>query len=462
MNKALFYRILIISGVILLLWIALQMVLGIVRERSLYRDEAEHGIWQSYAGPQTLTGPIIVVPYKEVVAVAVAEVTERQPGKPQIQYREEARRRLIYPKTLQVQADIRPSERYRGIHKAIVHETTTQWSGTIALPDMKSIDDLPKSAGHVRFDIGQPYVVMGVSDMRGLITQPVLQLGGKAIDLELGTRLDTLAQGVHARIDTSGVAGKPAGDRVVPFSMKLGVIGSRSMAFAPVADQNQFSLRSAWPHPSFDGDFLPRQRTVTADGFRADWSVTAFNTRIREQLAGAPGQGLQTASVTLMEPVNIYVQAERAVKYGMLFVLLTLAGLYMFELVKALRIHPIQYLLAGLALAMFFLLLVSLSEHVAFVYAYLSASAACIGLLAFYLTFVLRSLWRGAGFATLLTVLYGALYGLLVSEDNALVLGSVLLFVVLACIMTVTRKVDWYAVGMTPPTPVPTPAQDAA
>lgn len=444
MNKALVYRVLIISGVILLLWIALQMVLGIVRERGAYRDAAEHSIWQSYAGPQTLTGPIIVVPYKEVFVVD---------GTTPPQTREEPRRLLVFPKTLQVRAEMTPSERYRGIHKAIVYETTSQWTGTIALPDLASAE-LPKSAGHVRFATGQPYVVVGVADMRGLASQPVLELDGKPLRLEQGSRLDSLAQGVHARIDASAAAGKPLDARIVPFSLKLTVLGARSIAMAPVADHNQFSLHSAWPHPSFDGDFLPRQRTVAADGFRADWSVTAFNTRVRDQLAGpaAAGEagGLQVASVTLMEPVNIYVQAERAVKYGLLFVLLTFAGLYLFELARALRIHPIQYLLAGLALALFFLLLVSLSEHVDFLWAYLAASAACIGLLGFYLSFVLRSWQRGAGFAGLLTALYGALYGLLVSEDNALVMGSVLLFAVLAGIMTVTRKVDWYAVGTTP------------
>lgn len=442
MNKALFYRIVIIAGVILLLWTALQMVLGVVRERSQYRDAAERGIWQSYAGPQTLSGPIIVLPYKEVLTV---------PGTVPPQQREETRRLLVFPKTLQVRAEMTPGERYRGIHKTIVYETASQWSGTIALPDLNSDEDMPKSAGHVRFVMGQPYVVVGVGDMRGLLAQPVLQLDGKPIALQQGTRLESLSQGLHARIDASSAAGKPVESRTVPFKLTLSVLGARSIAMAPVADHNQFTLKSAWPHPSFDGDFLPRQRTVTDDGFVAEWSVTSFNTRVRDQLAGNPGAGnvmaLQAASVTLMEPVNIYVKAERAVKYGLLFVLLTFAGLYMFELVKRLRIHPIQYLLAGMALAMFFLLLVSLSEHVPFLVAYLAASAACIGLLGFYLTFVLHSWQRGAGFAGLLTALYGALYGLLVSEDNALVLGSLLLFVMLACIMAVTRKVDWYTVG---------------
>ena len=465
MNKPLIFRILMIGGVILLLWVALQMVLGIVRERGSYRDEAERSIWQSYAGPQTLTGPIIVVPYKEVIAVPPsAEQASSQSSNPApvrfapaTTYREEMHNLLVFPENLQVRTVVTPSERYRGIHKTIVYETASELSGTIELPDPKSTADLTESTNHVRFELGQPYVVVGVTDMRGLVSDPVIQVGGTSLPMVQGTRLSSLPQGLNARIDASGMAGKPAAARIVPFSMKLTVLGAQSMAITPVAGLNQFSMQSPWPHPSFDGDFLPRQRTVSTDGFRADWSITSFNTRVSDQLASArPVSELQSASVTLMEPVNIYVQAERAVKYGLLFVLLTFAGLYLFELVKTLRIHPIQYLLAGLALAMFFLLLVSLSEHVTFVVAYLVASAACIGLLGFYLTFVLRSWQRGLGFATLLTVLYGALYGLLVSEDNALVLGTALLFVTLVVIMAVTRKVDWYTVGM-PATSAPLP-----
>jgi len=160
-----------------------------------------------------------------------------------------------------------------------------------------------------------------------------------------------------------------------------------------------------------------------------------------------PQEIAQLAHRILVDPVNVYTQADRASKYGLLFVLLTFVGFFMFELIKQLPIHPIQYGLVGLALAIFFLLLVSLSEHVEFGVAYLVSSIACIGLLGIYLSAVLRSVARGTGFATMLAMLYAALYGLLVSEDNALVLGAGMLFVILAAIMLITRKVDWYQLG---------------
>ncbi len=164
----------------------------------------------------------------------------------------------------------------------------------------------------------------------------------------------------------------------------------------------------------------------------------------------APLGQIDRFSVGFIEPINVYSQSDRATKYGLLFVALTFAAFFIFEILKSLPIHPVQYLLVGLSLVIFFLLLVGLAEHIAFLAAYLIASAACIALTSFYLAHVLRNAWRGIGFGVALTLLYGALYGLLSSESNALVMGSILLFAVLAAIMVVTRKVDWYQVGKGP------------
>jgi inner membrane protein len=157
--------------------------------------------------------------------------------------------------------------------------------------------------------------------------------------------------------------------------------------------------------------------------------------------------GLDSIDVSLVDTTDVYTQVDRASKYGLLFVILTFVGFALFELIKRLPIHPLQYLLVGLALAIFFLLLLSLSEHIDFVKAYLISAVACIGLQFFYLSGVLKSWVRAAGFAVMLTALYGVLYSLLVSEDNALLMGSLLLFGILAAIMWITRKVDWYELG---------------
>ncbi|WP_334010525.1 cell envelope integrity protein CreD [Burkholderia cepacia] len=443
MNRVLLFKFAITALLALLILIPLQMVQSIVHERSAYRMDALQSIWSSYAGPQTVSGPVLVVPYTEVT-----RVRDETPagGATKTSLRSETKRLLVFPKTLNVDGTLTTSVRYRGIHKALVYELTSRLTGTLALPDLKK---LPQADGHVSFKVDNAYVAIGIGDIRGLTAQPDLRIGGARFDVEQGTRLDSLRQGVHANVDLAALAEAGAGaEAVVPFSIDLPLRGAESVAFAPVGDQNDFSLKSTWPHPSFDGAFLPNNRTVDARGFTGNWRVTSFNTKAREQIATGNGDSaIETASVSMIEPVNVYLQAERATKYGALFVMLTFASFFMYELVKRLRIHPIQYTLVGLSLALFFLLLLSLSEHIAFAYAYLAASGACIGLLGFYLSFVLHSVKRGAVFSALLAVLYAALYGLLLSEDNALMLGSLLLFAILAGIMTLTRRVDWYSLG---------------
>ncbi|KVQ28673.1 cell envelope integrity protein CreD [Burkholderia cepacia] len=445
MNRVLLFKFVITVLLALLTLIPLQMVQSIVHERSAYRMDALQSIWSSYAGPQTVSGPVLVVPYTEVT-----RVRDETPagGATKTSLRSETKRLLVFPKTLNVDGTLTTSVRYRGIHKALVYELTSRLTGTLALPDLKK---LPQADGHVSFKVDSAYVAIGIGDIRGLTAQPDVRIGGARFDVEQGTRLDSLRQGVHANVDLAALAEAGAGagaGAVVPFSIDLPLRGAESVAFAPVGDQNDFSLKSTWPHPSFDGAFLPNNRTVDARGFTGNWRVTSFNTKAREQIATGNGEGaIETASVSMIEPVNVYLQAERATKYGALFVMLTFASFFMYELVKRLRIHPIQYALVGLSLALFFLLLLSLSEHIAFAYAYLAASGACIGLLGFYLSFVLHSVKRGAVFSALLAVLYAALYGLLLSEDNALMLGSLLLFAILAGIMTLTRRVDWYSLG---------------
>ncbi|MEO5628609.1 MAG: cell envelope integrity protein CreD, partial [Thermomonas sp.] len=256
--------------------------------------------------------------------------------------------------------------------------------------------------------------------------------------------------------------------------LDFAVRGTEALAIAPLADSNHIVLDSPWPHPQFNGDFLPRSHTITDAGFHAEWEVSSLASNAQDQYRKggelAPGVttdagdvavamramqagktdaalAVDAVGVSLVEPVNLYSKVDRASKYGLLFVLLTFVGFFMFETIRQLPIHPIQYALVGLALAIFFLLLLSLSEHIDFGWAYLIASIGCIGLIGVYVGNVLRSSRRGLGFAAMLGLLYAALYGLLVSEDNALVLGSGLLFVILSIFMLATRKIDWYQVG---------------
>jgi inner membrane protein len=229
----------------------------------------------------------------------------------------------------------------------------------------------------------------------------------------------------------------------VEFSIDMNLAGTEQLSVAPVGDSNHVELSSTWRSPLFAGQFLPRTREVGGDGFSAAWDVSSLATGTQVQMESKPVKPIDLMNVSLLTPIDAYKLSDRATKYGILFVVLTFGGFFLFEMMKHLPIHPVQYLLVGFGLAIFFLLLISFSEHTAFALAYLISSAACIGLLTFYLSYVLGSVTRGLGFGGMLTALYAAVYGLLISEDNALILGSLMLFAMLAAVMVVTRKVDW-------------------
>jgi inner membrane protein len=244
------------------------------------------------------------------------------------------------------------------------------------------------------------------------------------------------------------------------FTIDMNLAGTEQLNVAPVGDSNHVELTSTWRSPLFAGQFLPRTREVSGDGFSAAWDVSSLATGTQVQMQSKQEKPIDLMNVSLLTSIDPYKLSDRATKYGILFVVLTFGGFFLFEIMKELPIHPVQYLLVGFGLAIFFLLLISFSEHTAFALAYLISSAACIGLLTFYLSYVLRSATRGMGFGGMLTALYAAVYGLLISEDNALILGSLLLFTLLAVVMVVTRKVDWYRgrsasmkVAMSPPPP---------
>lgn len=449
----------LVLGVTLAILIPLGLINDTIGERQAYRDRAVASIARSYAGNQAFAGPVLVVPYRESV-----EVEERdEKGAARKVRRTVDGRWTFFPATLRVQGHIKPDTRQLGLHKVRVYE----WQGQ-ADAGFRARIPADSDPAHPR-SIGRPWLGYAIADVRGLLGAPRLRIDGRDVALQEGFGARE-GGGVHARLTAAKAGAVLAFDTQLAFALG----GTETLALVPLAKDNRFTLESAWPHPRFGGSFLPRERRVDAQGFRARWEISSLATGAQAQFlagrtlpqveaggtsddlrggAASQGMAIDAGGVSLVDPVNIYSQADRATKYGVLFVLLTFVGFFMFELIRQLPIHPIQYGLVGLALAIFFLLLVSLSEHIAFGVAYLASSAACIGLLGVYLSAVLRSVARGCGFALMLTVLYAALYGLLVSEDNALVLGAGLLFAILAAIMLVTRKVDWYALTAKPSAP---------
>lgn len=440
MNRAFIGKVLLVVGLSFSILIPLEMIRGVINERVQRRQEAISSIAASSAGEQILAGPVLIAPYVDVENITDTDAQ----GKQTTRTNRTEGVTYLFPKELQMDGKLEPQTRYRGLHRVRVYE----WQGKL---NATFSDILPQAAGRT---YGAAMLSVQIKDVRGIVGSPRLTLNQQVLDVKNGSAYAALG-GIHARVPAL-VAGERFSGQV---SLQLNLSGTESLSLVPLGDSNKFTMSSSWKHPQFAGDFLPRTRTVNDQGFQASWEISALaaNTQrqfLRASVISKPGVAdgsnaqlmMDALSVNLVEPVNVYTQTDRASKYGLLFVLLTFVGFFMFELIKQLAIHPIQYLLVGLSLTIFFLLLLSLSEHIPFVYAYLIASVACIGLLVFYLSHVLQSKARGFGFGAMLTALYGALYGLLASEDNSLAMGSLLLFAILAVIMVVTRKIDWYQI----------------
>jgi inner membrane protein len=441
-------KILIIIGMTLVILIPLSMVRDVISDREFFRHQAMSDVARSYAGRQVFAGPVLIVPYTEVEKLETHDNdggSESKSGskKKTVKVRV-SRNWIFFPENLDISGPMRPDTRKRGLHKINVYE----WQGQ-AQAQFKA--DIPAADPALEREIGQPILSMGIADVHGLRGVPKLRVNGEEVALAQGFsgrgEWGGESSGLHARLP----APRSGQTLSVEAQVELPLGGMETLELVPLGGINRFTLASSWLHPSFSG--RSPHHTLDANGFKADWEIASVASGAQQQFldggmrssfAGADGYGGDKVGVSLIDPVNVYSQSDRATKYGVLFVALTFIGFFLFELMKQLRIHPIQYALVGFGLAIFFLLLVSLSEHIDFIWAYLAASVACIGLLGFYLSAVLKSLARGLGFAALLSLLYAVLYGLLISEDNALVLGAGLLFAVLAIIMAVTRKLDWY------------------
>jgi inner membrane protein len=429
--------------------VPLTMTWGVVKDRSRYRDTVTAEVAKSTAHSQTLVGPLVVVRYRERMPAASKGEAE--------QVREGVE--ILLPDSLSIRSKVRVETRQRGIYRVPVFRAATGFAAGFTLPPRLGISDK-------RQLLGEPIaeVVFGVSDPRGIRAVPEVRLDGAILEARLGAGLDWLKHGFSVPLPSD------AAGRRVALDVNLELMGTDRLMFLPIGAVTDVELSSDWPHPGFVGAFLPDDRSVSARGFQARWKLSRFATgiddamaRIRDSMSrgvpitadgggGAPAFLNTDLGVRFIQPVDVYSQSERAVKYGFLFVFLTFVAFFLFEVLRRMAIHPIQYALCGAALALFFLLLVSLSEHLPFAAAYLVASGACVGLVAFYVGHVLRSAGRGVLFGGLLGALYGFLYVLLASEDYALLLGAFLLFAALAIVMIMTRRVDWYRLSDESPT----------
>ncbi len=447
-------KLLAIGVTVMVLSMALLRIDYLVDERQRHQREAVSSVQQSLAGAQTVLGPVLHRECTETWEVSSGEGKDRRTEVKRVEHRMSAT-----PAQLRVDASSQTDLRYRGLFKVNGYvaklNLLASWTG------LQALEPRPEHAGSaLRCEPATMW--LATSDVRGLRSAQV-SVDGKLLPVQPGTQQQHPARGLHvvlSHLDTSGAV--PAGGLTAQLTIDL--LGTQQLSLVPVGDSTSWQLKSDWPHPSFGGRFLPNRREVGEQGFDASWSLNALATSAPRDVAhgaaavcdgdqeqAAHGQGrkrcLDTLSVAFVDPVNPYSLSDRAIKYGLLFVLLTFTAVALSEALageRVPRVHPIQYALVGTALCVFFLLLLSLSEHLSFGLAYAIAAAACVLLLGVYARSMLGSPRDGALFGGGMASLYGLLYMLLLREQTALVIGSIGLFAALAAVMLLTRRVNWY------------------
>ncbi len=438
MNQKLLLKLLVIFLLVLGLTIPNLMIQDLVSERSAYRFEARQSIATSWTGEQKFLGPIVVLPYTEREESKVWNATKDHFRRVE-QIRE--KQLFVLPVELKIDAQVRTEQRSRGIYSIPVYESAIELQG--AFENQSMLDLAANPAINVQWD--RAFLSTPVSDIRGITIQPILHWDGTEREFVSGSGLQKHGNGMRALLPGVNVS-KPTRFR---FQFTVQLHGMERLQFSPVGKSTEVQMTSAWPHPGFLGRYLPAERAVDDAGFAARWQVASFSSDMARLSALCETGDCDaffdnTFGVALVQPVDIYQQAERSVKYAILIVSLTFVAFFLFEVMRAIPLHPMQYLLVGCSLTVFYLLLISLSEHIAFGWAYLIASMANTALIGVYGSAVLKSRTRAVVLAGSLLVLYGMLYVILQSEDNALLMGSLLIFGVLAFVMILTRDLDWY------------------
>ena len=422
-------RLFIIAVLTLLLMIPAILIQSLISERKDRRDEAALEISDKWGHKQVITGPIISVPFKFYVK------DDQNQMIPTLRYAH------FLPADLSVQGTLHPEIRYRGIYEVVVYSTALSISGRFESIDVSALK-IP--AGDILWD--DAFLSLGISDMKGI---------NNFITIRWNETSHTANPGIESRdVLLSGISIQPdirPGMQEYEFSLDLNLNGSYGLFFSPVGKETKVELSSDWNNPSFGGQFLPVNREISAEGFRADWKILHLNRNFPQQWIGSEFKVSEALfGVNLLLAVDEYQKTMRTAKYAIMFISLTFLTFFMIELLSKKVIHPIQYLLIGFALLIFYTLLLSISEYLVFKYAYLIAALGIIILISLYTKSVLTNVLQTGIIAGVLIILYGYLYIILQLQDYALLMGSIGLFVVLAVVMYLTRRIDWFSIMSSP------------
>jgi inner membrane protein len=421
-------KVLLIGILVLVLLIPMEMIKGLIRERTAIAEDATREVYQSWSGPQTITGPVLSMTLK--IQNKDAE------GKTNIEYNTYN----ILPNKLNINGNIDTKELKRGIYEIVVYNAPIDITGSFVCSDeLKNIMNNGEIAELINTSI-----YLGISDLRGISDEVTLNFGEQQLSLNSGMPSCALSEsGLSSTIDISSLLE----GNVMEFSTKLTLKGSKSIDFLPLGKTTTVALTSNCTTPSFAGSFLPANREVTKDGFTSDWKVVQVNRNYPQVIAGNAYYRAVNDSkfgVNVLIPLQHYQKSMRTVKYAILIILLTFVVSFFVEMIQKKDIHPVQYLLIGLALCLFYSLLVSISEHTSFTIAYIIAALMTDGLITCYLAGVLKIKKTALAIGGLLLALYAFIFVLLQLESYALLAGSIGLFVLLAVLMHYSQKIDWY------------------
>lgn len=417
-------RIISITILALLLLIPNAMIQEIIRERQHTSDRSAREISQIWGHSQTICGPVISVPYLKL------NTTDEG-----LQYTTEHWSHFL-PNDLKITGAVDPEVRHKSIYETAVYHTDLNVSGSFKRPDPTEI-----GLDSASFKFEDAIISVGIPDMRGIKQKVELQFGSKEYEFGPGVPTsDLIKEGISVRVDLDSTS-------EINFSFDLSLNGSNTLNFIPLGKETDVHLTSSWPDPGFIGDHAAVHE-ISEAGFTADWKVLDLNRNFPQAWKGQHHDIFGSSfGVRLVIPLDHYQQAMRSAKYAIMFISLTFLVFFFIETINRKRIHPIQYILVGLALSLFFVLLLSLSEHIGFNWAFISAASATTGLITIYSGGMLQNRKLTALMFGLLAALYTFIYTILQLEDMALLVGSIGLFLVLAAVMFWSRKVDWYAYG---------------
>ena len=456
LKSPLFWKITTLIGCIVLLSLPLMMVRELINERADYRSEVVDAIEQSTSGSQKLAGPLIAIP--------ITETLTRMENQKEVNYQ----RNWVYywlPESLAVTGKQTVESRRVGIYSGQV------WHN--ALQIKASFDPLRLAAlRKTNIVLGQPRLVVSVGDARGIGAIHAPEVNGNVLSVEPGLGISGDGAGIHMPMPALAEDNKPL---EIAFSLDLN--GTGEFSLVPLGRNSELQLTSNWPHPGFLGSFLPTQREVSAAGYRAHWQSSWFANDMGSYFKDdmeIPWSRLPAFSADVMSLADQYQLTDRATKYAILLIGLTFMAFFVFESLTRRPLHPMQYLLVGLSLVLFYLVLLALSEHIGFTAAWLAASlsfdpSAGPGLTFITMPAVFSQMGGGQFFGVLfffllfvaaLLLLDGVMWFLLHSEDSALLLGTGVLALALSVLMFLTRRVDWYALSLPKGTVPPTPAAD--